>query len=46
MVVGSVKNECTSNFFMGDLQITNKDVGSCMGVDTPFGSDPKGGYKS
>ena len=46
MVVGSVENECTSNFFVGDLQITEIYVGSCMGGDTPFGSDPKGDYKS
>ena len=41
LVVGSVENECTSNFFAGDLQITDRDVGSCMGGETPFGSDPK-----
>ena len=45
-VVGSLKNECTSNFFVGDLQITEIYVGSCMGGDTPFGSDPKGYFKS
>ena len=46
LVVGSVENECTSNFFAGDLQITNKDVSSCMGGETSFGSDSKGDYKS
>ena len=46
LVFGSVENECTSNFFVGDLQITDRDVGSCMGGKTPFGSDPKGDFKS
>ena len=27
------------------MQITERDVGSCMGGETPFGSDPKGDYK-
>ena len=31
---------------MGDLHITDGDVGSCMGVETPFVSDPKGDCKS
>ena len=46
LVVGSVENECTSNFFVSVLQITDRDVVSWMGGETPFGSDPKGGYKS
>ena len=45
-VVGSVENECTSNFFVGDLHITDRDVVSCMGGETPFGSYLKGSYKS
>ena len=40
------EGECTSKIFGGDLQIANKDVGSCMGEDTYFGSDPKEYYKS
>ena len=44
--VGSVENECTSNFFVGDLQITNIYVGSCMGGETPFVSDIKRYFKS
>ena len=35
------EGECTSKIFGGDLQITHKDVGSCMAEDTYFGSDPK-----
>ena len=45
-VVGSVENECNSNFFVGDLHITDRDVVSCMGGETPFGSYPKVSYKS
>ena len=36
LVVGSVENEWTSNFFVSDLQITDIYVGSCMGGETPF----------
>ena len=46
MVIGSVENECTSNLFVGDIQITDRDVGSCMGGDTYFVSYPKGDFKS
>ena len=28
------EDECTSSFFMGDLCITAKDVGSCKGGET------------
>ena len=31
---------------MGDFYITAKDVGSCEGCDTSFGSKPKEDYKS
>ena len=40
------EGECTSKFFGGDLQITKKDVGSCMGEEASFGSDPKEDHKS
>ena len=40
------EDECTSNFFVGDLQIIAKDDGSCEGGETYFGSDPKEVYKS
>ena len=33
--------ECTFKIFGGDLQIANKDIGSCMDGDAYFGSDPK-----
>ena len=46
LVVGSVENECTSNFFVGDLHIADKDIGSCVGGKTPFVSYKKGYYKS
>ena len=46
LVVGSVENEFTSNFFVGDFQITAKDFSSSEGGDKYFGSDPKEGYKS
>ena len=35
------EDEFTPNFFVGDLQITAKDVGSCKGGETYFVSDPK-----
>ena len=35
------EGECTSKIFGGDLQISNKDVGSCMGEETYFVSNPK-----
>ena len=35
LVVGSVENECTSDLFVGDLHITDRDVGSSMGGETP-----------
>ena len=35
------EDECTSSFFVGDLSITAKDVGSCEGGETYFVSDPK-----
>ena len=40
------EDEHTSNFFVSDFHITAKDVGSCMGGETYFGSDPKEFYKS
>ena len=40
------EDECTSRLFVGDLWITAKDVGSCEGGETSFGSDPKEDYKS
>ena len=40
------EDECTSSFFMGDFHITAKDVGSCEGGETSFGSDPKEEYIS
>ena len=40
------ERECTSKIFRGDMQIHDKDVGSCMGGEKPFGSYPKGDYKS
>ena len=39
------EDECTSNLFVGDLQIIAKDVGSCMGGDKYFGPDPKEFHK-
>ena len=41
-----VEDECTSSFFVGDLQIIDQDVGSCMGGETYFGSNPNEYYKS
>ena len=38
---GEVEVECTARFLVGDLQITDSDVVSCMGEETLFGSDPK-----
>ena len=35
------EDECTSKLLVGDLQITAKDVGSCMGGQTSFGSNTK-----
>ena len=46
IVIGSVENECTSNFSVDDMHITNIYVGSCMGGETPFVSYPKGDFKS
>ena len=40
-----VKDEGTSSFWVGDLQITAQDVGSCMGGETYFGSYPKEVHK-
>ena len=31
------EGECTSKLFRGDMEIPDKDVGSCMGVETYFG---------
>ena len=39
------EGECISSFFVGDFHITAKDVGSCEGGETYFGSDPKEQYK-
>ena len=38
---GEVEVEFTSRFLVGDLQINDRDVGSCMGQETYFGSYPK-----
>ena len=35
------EDECTSIFFVGDFHITSKDVGSCEGGETYFGTYPK-----
>ena len=35
------EDECTSNLFVGDFQITAKDVGSCEDGETNFVSYPK-----
>ena len=40
------EDECTSSFFVGDFQITAKDIGPCGGGETYFGSNPKEYYKS
>ena len=40
------EGEYTSKIFGDDLHIADKDVGSCMGEETYFGSDPKEYYKS
>ena len=40
------EDECTSRFFVGDLHITTQYVGSCMGGEIYFGSDPKEVQKS
>ena len=45
-IKGEVEVECTSRVLVGDMKITDRDVGSCMGGETPFGSDPKEYYKS
>ena len=39
------EDECTPNFFVGDIHITSKDVGSCKGGETYFGSDTKEVHK-
>ena len=39
------EDECTSSFFVSDLQVSAKDVGSCEGGETSFGSYPKEVYK-
>ena len=39
------EDECTSRLFVGDFQITTKDVGSCEDGETSFGLDPKEVYK-
>ena len=39
------EDECTYKLFMDDLQIIAKDVGSCKGGATYFGSDPKEVHK-
>ena len=44
--IHEVEVECSARFLVGDMQITDRDVGSCMGGETPFGSYPKGYYKS
>ena len=40
------KGKCTSKIFRVDMHIHDKDVGSCMGGETPFVSYPKGDFKS
>ena len=40
------EDECTSSFFVDDIQITSQDAGSCMGGETYFVSDPKEAHKS
>ena len=35
------EDEGTSGFWVGDLHIISQGVGSCMGAETYFGSDPK-----
>ena len=40
-----IKDGCTSSFLVGDLQITTQYVGSCMGGETYFVSDPKEVHK-
>ena len=40
-----MEDECTSIFFVGDIQMTSKDVVSCEGGDKYFGSDPKEVHK-
>ena len=40
-----VEVECTSILLVGNMQITDRDMGSCMFGETPFGTDPKGDYK-
>ena len=44
--IHEVEVECNARFLVGDLQINDRDVGSCMGGETHFGSDTKGDYKS
>ena len=39
--IHEVEVECTTRLLVGDIQITDRDVDSCMGGETPFGSDPK-----
>ena len=43
---GEVEEECTSSFFVGDLQITAQYVGFYVVEDKSFGLDPKHYYKS
>ena len=40
------EGECNSKLFGGDIQITGKDVGSCMVNDTYFGLYPNEYHKS
>ena len=35
------EDECTPNFFVWNIHITTKDVGSCKGGETYFRSDTK-----
>ena len=41
-----VEEECTSSFWVGDLQITAQGFGSCMGYETYFVLYPKEVHKS
>ena len=40
------EDECISKFFVSDFHITSKDIGSCDGGETYFGSYPKEYYKT